>query len=139
MSTSTRKKRRKLSTPVRKKGRKLINPARNKGRKQSHPYILMEAHYKILCKKMNWPKFWPIWASMSNLIAHSTPIPKKGHRSTLLIIKVHPRKCVTRRKKKRITLLMIRVYLGRRVSKRRKKSNIFLVRIHPKNCMMKKR
>ena len=42
--------------------RELTTPARKKGRKQSNP---AKAHYKTLCKKMNWPKFWPIWVSMS--------------------------------------------------------------------------
>jgi len=96
-------------------------------RKQSNT---VEFHWKTRCKKMNWPRFWPIWVNMSNLIAHLTLTPKKYRRSTLFMMKVHPKNCVTKRKGKRITLFMMRVYLERKVMRMKKRNNLFLVRIH---------
>lgn len=119
----------------------------------------LDFHCKTSYKTMNWPKFWPIWVKMSNLIADLTATLKKDRRSTLLMIKVHlrnyvmrkkdcrstlfmikvhPKNCVTKKKKKRITFSMMRMYLERRVMRMKKKNNMFLVRIRENNSMMKK-
>lgn len=117
---------------MREKQRKRPSNTVRRKEKQSN---VRKSHCKICCEK--WPRFWTIWVNMLNLSAHTSTL-KKNCRSTLFMIRVHPKNCVTRRKKKRITLPMMKVYPERKMMKIKKRNNMFQVRMHWNNFMKKR-